>query len=55
MEMLNKYPNATSVEDALDKGLAAYSQAEENKTDILLLKESVEKLENLPLAEDGEF
>lgn len=34
MEMLNKYPNAASVEEALDKGLAAYSQAEENKTDI---------------------
>lgn len=30
----NKYPNSTSVEDALDKGLAAYNQSEENKTDI---------------------
>lgn len=27
----------------------------QNKTDISLLKEKVEKFENLPLAEDGEF
>lgn len=34
MEMLNKYPNAASVEEALDKGVDAYDQSEENKMDI---------------------
>lgn len=34
VEMLNKYPNAASVENALDKGIAAYNQSEDNKTDI---------------------
>lgn len=38
----NKYPNSTSVEEALDKGVDAYSQSEENKTDISLLKENAE-------------
>lgn len=35
MGTLNKYLNAAAVEEALDKGVAAYSQAEQNETDIL--------------------
>lgn len=42
MEMLNKYPNAASVEEALDKGLAAYSQSEHNETDISSVSTKVE-------------
>lgn len=41
--MLNKYPNAASVENALDKGIAAYNQSEQNKTDILSVKEDLSK------------
>lgn len=37
----NKYPNSTSVEEALDKGVAAYTQSEENETDILSLQSEV--------------
>jgi lysophospholipase L1-like esterase len=43
MGTLNKYLNAAAVEEALDKGVAAYSQAEENKTDILSVKNEYEK------------
>lgn len=35
--------------------LANTEAINQNKTDISSLKERVEKLENLPLAEDGEF
>lgn len=42
----NKYPNSTSVEEALDKGIAAYTQAEENKTDISSVSERVTALES---------
>lgn len=40
MGTLNKYLNAAAVEEALDKGVAAYSQAEENKTDISSLNKN---------------
>lgn len=40
MGTLNKYLNAAAVEEALDKGVAAYSQSEENKTDISFVKEN---------------
>ena len=41
MGTLNKYLNSAAVEEALDKGVAAYSQAEENKTDILSVNEEI--------------
>lgn len=40
MGTLNKYLNSAAVEEALDKGVAAYNQSEENKTDISLVKEN---------------
>lgn len=46
MGTLNKYLNAAAVEEALDKGVAAYSQAEENKTDISSLKENMGGTQN---------
>lgn len=55
MGILQKYANSSEVEEALDKGVQGYDKAAKNETDISLLKERVEKLENLPLAEDGEF
>lgn len=44
MGTLNKYLNAAAVEEALDKGVAAYSQAEENKTDISSVKKDLNEL-----------
>lgn len=44
MGTLNKYLNAAAVEEALDKGVAAYIQAEENKTDILSVSEEINVL-----------
>lgn len=41
MGTLVKYTNSNEVEEALDKGVAAYSQAEQNKTDILSVKEDL--------------
>lgn len=40
MGTLNKYLNAAAVEEALDKGVAAYNQSEENETDILKVIEA---------------
>lgn len=47
MGTLNKYLNAAAVEEALDKGVAAYDQAEENKTDISSVKEELSDLDSL--------
>lgn len=44
MGILKKYANSAAVEEALDKGVAAYSQAEENRTDISSVNEKVEDL-----------
>lgn len=53
-EMINK--GGGYDDTAIKSDISANSEAiEALETDILLLKESVEKLENLPLAEDGEF
>lgn len=54
MGTLNNYLNAAAVEEALDKGVAAYSQAEDNKTDILSLDNKISSL-TLGLHTDGLF
>lgn len=54
MGTLSKYLNSAAVEEALDKGVAAYSQAEDNKTDILLLDNKISSL-TLGLHTDGLF
>lgn len=46
MGTLNKYFNAAAVEEALDKGVAAHGQAEQNKTDIASLRESIGGTQN---------
>ena len=44
------------IQNQIDEATEGISeQVNQNKTDISLLKEKVEKFENLPLAEDGEF
>lgn len=51
MGTLNKYLDAAAVEEALDKGVAAYSQAEENKTDILKVESSLKTIEDTEIYE----
>lgn len=54
MGVLKKYANSAAVEEALDKGVAAYDQAEENKTDISLLDGKISSI-TLGLHTDGLF
>ena len=46
MGTLNKYLNAAAVEEALDKGVAAHTQAETNKTDILSINENIQSIDD---------
>lgn len=46
MGTLVKYANSSEVEEALDKGVAAYVKSEQNKTDISSVKEDISEVTN---------